>query len=81
MATKESLDQFRLLGNCPTTPPLVSLAAIFWMSGNAPPLSFGGALRDIQKSAARETTPPLTHVEKYIKTSYLASLLPPRERA
>ena len=33
---------------------LVSLAAIFWMSGNAPPKE-GGALRDIQKKAARET--------------------------
>ena len=36
IATKESLDQFRLLGNCPTTPLLVSLAASFWMSRNAP---------------------------------------------
>ena len=81
IATKESLDQFRLLGNCPTTPPLVFLAAVFWMSRNAPPLSFGGALRDILKTTARETTPPLTHVEKYIKTSYLASLLLLRERA
>ena len=36
---------------------LVSLAAIFWMSRNAPPRrsSFGGALRDIQKTAVRET--------------------------
>ena len=33
---------------------VVSLAAIFWMSRNAPP--FGGALRDIQKTAARETS-------------------------
>ena len=53
IATKESLDQFRLLGNSPATPPLVSLVAVFWMSRNAPPL----------------------------KTSYLASLLLPRERA
>ena len=36
IATKESLDQFRLLGDCPTAPPLVSLAAVFWMSRNAP---------------------------------------------
>ena len=34
---------------------LVSLAAVFWMSHNAPPTS-GGALRDIQKTAARETS-------------------------
>ena len=33
---------------------LVSLVAIFWMSYNAPPKE-GGALRDIQKTAARET--------------------------
>ena len=30
---------------------LVSLAAIFWMSRNV-----GGALRDVQKTAARETS-------------------------
>ena len=35
---------------------LVSLAAVFWMSRNAPP-DVGGALRDIQKTAARETNP------------------------
>ena len=35
---------------------VVSLPAVFWMSRNAPPKeSFGGALRDIQKMAARET--------------------------
>ena len=36
---------------------LVSLAAVFWMSRDAPlkELSFGGALRDIRKTAARET--------------------------
>ena len=34
---------------------IVSLAAVFWMSRNAPP-SCGGALRDIQKTAAWETT-------------------------
>ena len=80
IATKESLDQLRLLGNCPTTPPLVSLAAVFWMSRS--PTLRGGALRDIL-TAARETTgtPHLTHVEKYIKTSYLASLLLLREQA
>ena len=32
---------------------IVSLAAVFWMSRNAPPK--GGALRDMQKAAARET--------------------------
>ena len=36
--------------------PLVSFVAVFWMSRNAPLRSFGGALRDIQKTAARETT-------------------------
>ena len=35
-------------------PRVVSLAAVFWMSRNAPH-SFGGALRDVQKTAARET--------------------------
>ena len=34
---------------------LVSLAAVFWTSRNAPPKEWG-ALRDIQKTAARETT-------------------------
>ena len=34
----------------PSLQYLVSLAAVFWMSRNAPP-----ALRDIQKTAARET--------------------------
>ena len=40
---------------------LVSLAAVFWMSRNAPPPSppptkkIGEALRDIQKTAVRET--------------------------
>ena len=34
---------------------LVSLAAVFWMSRNAPS-PFGAVLRDIQKTAARETT-------------------------
>ena len=39
---------------------LVSLAAVFWMTHHAPPKnspksSFWGALRDIQKTAARET--------------------------
>ena len=36
---------------------LVSLAAVFWMTRNAPlkELSFGGALRHIRKMAARET--------------------------
>ena len=38
---------------------VVSFAAIFWMSRNAPPketkVSLGGALRDIQKTAAKET--------------------------
>ena len=34
---------------------LVSLAAVFWMSRNAPSVSFGEPLRDIQKMAARET--------------------------
>ena len=33
---------------------VVSFAAVFWMSRNAPPF-FGGALRDIQKTAAKET--------------------------
>ena len=37
-------------------PRVVSLAAVFWMSRDAPP-SFGGALRDVQKTAARETKP------------------------
>ena len=36
---------------------LVSFTAVFWMSRNAPPkVSLGGALRDIQKTAAKETT-------------------------
>ena len=36
---------------------LVSLAAVFWMTRNAPlkELSFGGELRHIRKTAARET--------------------------
>ena len=36
---------------------LVSLAAVFWMSRNAPPpqKKIGEALRDIQKTAVRET--------------------------
>ena len=34
---------------------VVSLAAVFWMSRNAPPKE-GGALRDTQKTAARETS-------------------------
>ena len=34
---------------------LVSLAAVFWISRNAPPKE-RGALRDIQKTAAREAT-------------------------
>ena len=34
------------------SPYLVSLATVFWMSRN---VSFGGALRDIQETAARET--------------------------
>ena len=43
-----------------SVPRLVSLAAVFWMSRNALPKerrSFGGALRDIQKTAARVTIP------------------------
>ena len=36
---------------------VVSLTADFWMSRNAPPIfSFGGALSDVQKTAARETS-------------------------
>ena len=35
------------------TDHIVSLAAVFWMSRNAP---VGGALRVIPKTAARETT-------------------------
>ena len=35
---------------------LVSFAAVFWMSRNAPTKEpLGGALRDIQKTAAKET--------------------------
>ena len=35
---------------------LVSFAAVFWMSHNAPPKETkGGALRDIQRTAAKET--------------------------
>ena len=36
---------------------LVSLAAVFWMSRDAPlkELSFGGALRDIRETAARDS--------------------------
>jgi len=38
---------------------LVSFAAVFWMSRNAPPKveerSLGGALRDFQMTAAKET--------------------------
>ena len=34
---------------------LVSLAALFWMSRNAPPKGGRGALHDIQKTAAGET--------------------------
>ena len=36
---------------------IVSFAAVFWMSRNVPPkeTSLGGALRDIQKTAAKET--------------------------
>ena len=37
--------------------PLVSLAAVFWMSRNA---LLGRALRDIQKTATRETKLPQT---------------------
>ena len=37
-------------------PLLVSPAAVFWMSRNAPP-DVGGALCDIKKTAARETNP------------------------
>ena len=33
---------------------IVSFAVVFWMSRNAPP-SLGGALRDIQETAAKET--------------------------
>ena len=36
----------------PAPVTLVSLATVFWMSRN---VSFGGALRDIQKTAAKET--------------------------
>ena len=39
----------------PGTYYLVSLAAVFWMSRNAPQKE-RGALRDIQKTAAREAT-------------------------
>ena len=35
---------------------VVSLAAVFWMSRNAPPKERGGALRDIQKTATKETS-------------------------
>ena len=38
------------------TVPLVSLAAVFRMSRNAPQKKEGGALRDILKTAVRETT-------------------------
>ena len=41
---------------------LVSFAAVFWMSRNAPP--WGRALRDIQKTAARETSTSLAKSEK-----------------
>ena len=37
--------------------PLVSLAAVFWMSRNVPPKQ-RGTLRDIQKTASRETSRP-----------------------
>ena len=44
-------------------PGLVSLAAVFWASRNAPPKEkIGGALRDIQKTAARETTLRLDYI-------------------
>ena len=39
---------------------VVSLAAVFWMSRNVPPNE--GTLRDIQKTAARETR---IHVDWY----------------
>ena len=39
---------------------LVSLAAVFWMSRNPPPKE--GALRDIQKTAERETMFYLEHM-------------------
>ena len=44
---------------------VVSFAAVFWMSRNAPPkeTSLGGALRDIQKTAAKETN---SHGETYV---------------
>ena len=44
----------------PAPVTLVSLATVFRMSRN---VSFGGALRDIQKTAARETrvTPAWVH--------------------
>ena len=38
------------------TKELISFAAVFGMSRNTPPKGEGGALRDIQKTAAKETT-------------------------
>ena len=69
-------DTKRFRGNCDTKsnelhlssfgyhpPRLVSLAAVFWTSRNAPPKEkIGGALRDIQKTAVRETTLRLDYI-------------------
>ena len=52
---------------------LVSLAAVFWMTHHAPPKnspksSFWGALRDIQKTAARET-----RFHRWVKNAFVSS--------
>ena len=46
---------------------LVSFAALFWMSRNAPPKFFGGALRDIQKRLrGRGRLPYVTHTNIFM---------------
>ena len=53
--------------NIKTSKMLVSFAAVFWMSRNAPPKV--GALRHIQKTAAKETT-KMQNCSEIIKRNY-----------
>ena len=56
---------------------LVSFAAVFWMSRNAPPkVSLGGALRDIQKTAAKETTGLLPNSHHMLPASFFCFIDP-----
>ena len=61
---------------------LVSFAALFWMSRNALPKFSGGALRDIQKTAARSRETTVCHAHEYFygekalyTTKYLREIL------